>query len=648
MLAIDKAGGVIGKRPNLGCRFVLGHHFDKSRALLADVMRWRHLMLKDSTGIRVKITKLDYDADCCIWFGGHLTDGHSFLRTSDHMTGNGGRFAPSRRNFRKVFLFAPPGIRSDPRSPNRFLTAAPRGRRTSRSFSKAIGLISVWANPLETWPTMAVFLDEADPSAFAISEKAMSRHLWPPCPRVGFASIGALNDRRPPVRDRGNRLSRAVSYLLGLFSRKKPMLTFLQLSDIHFRGGDVVDRHGNPLDYDFRERLLTDARAAIAEIGGISGILICGDIANRGIGSEFGQASEWLQNLCAALDVDPWFVWVVPGNHDLDRERIGEAQRALREQLRGCAPDDLDDVFERILADPTDSESLLEPLENYLEFATAFNCAFGSDPFWTERLDLDAEGNLELRGLNSSLLCGKGDHHTDSPMVIGERQATVAVKDRTVHYTLCHHPHTWLRDDDDVDRLFDQHVHVRVTGHLHTRNLRSSPRGIHLEAGAVSPERNAERRFTEPCIPRYELVSLQTVEVGEVLHLDIVVRGRLWDEDVGWKADPGPEGTFARRYRLDRADPGTPIDPVLGTEAVEISRPLLELRYRLARLQPYDRNQCAQRIGAPLDQILRLPAHRRVGEIFAWAEQGDRLADLWDEVMVAAQIPDPPPKPLRS
>jgi hypothetical protein len=426
------------------------------------------------------------------------------------------------------------------------------------------------------------------------------------------------------------------------------MLTFLQLSDIHFRGDDLIDRYGNPLDYDFRERLVADARRAATELGGVSGVLICGDVADSGVGSEFGQASEWLQNLCAALDVDPWLVWVVPGNHDLDRKRIGDPQLSHRERLRGCDPDDLNDTFERILASPANSESLLEPLENYLEFATAFNCAFGPDLFWTERLDLDAESRLELRGLNSSLLCGKGDHHTNNPMVIGDRQSTVAVQDGAIHYTLCHHPHTWLRDGDHVDDLFDQRVHVRVTGHLHDRRLRSSSRGVHLEAGAVSPERDARRRFTEPCIPRYELISLRTVEADEVLHLDLVVRGRLWSEEGGWKADLGPEGTFARRYRLDRADPGTAIDPDLGATASGISRPLLELRYRLARLQPYDRNQCAQRIGAPLDDILRLPVHRRVGEIFSWAELNNRIADLWDEVMVAAQIPDLPANPLRS
>lgn len=426
------------------------------------------------------------------------------------------------------------------------------------------------------------------------------------------------------------------------------MLTFLQLSDIHFRGGDLVDGHGDPLDYDFRERLIADARQTIRELGGASGVLICGDIANKGAGSEFGQAAEWLQNLCAAINVDPWLVWVVPGNHDIDRAKIGDRQIHLRAELRECASADLDSTFERILADPNDSESLLEPLYNYLEFATAFNCAFDSDPSWTERVEFATDGSLELRGINSALLCGSGDNRKTAPMVIGDRQATVEVADGIVHYTLCHHPHSWLRDGVHVDELFDQRVHVRVTGHLHNRDLRPSTRGVHLEAGAVSPEPDEAGGFTEPCIPRYELISLRTAAIDDELHLDLVIRGRLWDQEQGWRADQSPNGLFARRYHLGASDAAVPIDVgPIGLAAV-ITRPLLELRYRLARLPSYDRVQCAQKIGAPLEDILGAQAHRQVDQIFSWAEENNRLARLWDEVMTQIQTPESRPNPFES
>jgi hypothetical protein len=424
------------------------------------------------------------------------------------------------------------------------------------------------------------------------------------------------------------------------------MLTFLQLSDIHFRdSGSLVEGDARPVDYDFRERLVADARTAVREIGGVSGILICGDIANRGAGSEFGQAIEWLQNLCAAIDIDPWLVWVVPGNHDLDQRRIGDEQCQLRTDLRACTPADVDALFEQILADADKHSALLEPLENYLEFASTYSCAFGPEPFWTERLELTSH-ELELRGVNSALVCGPGDNPEDKPMVIGDRQATVENSPGVVHYTLCHHPSSWLVDRPGVDLLFEERVHVRVTGHLHLRDLRNTPCGVYLSAGAVSPDRDPMGGFTAPCVPRYELVSLRVVEIDSAPNLEIFVRGRVWSDLDGWQADSEPRGTVGRRYRLGDPNSGEDIPVESAEQAADISRPRHELRYLLARLQAYDRDRCAEEINAPLDTILQAPSHRQVGELFDWAESNGRLAALWSAVFAAAQINDPPENPF--
>jgi hypothetical protein len=232
-------------------------------------------------------------------------------------------------------------------------------------------------------------------------------------------------------------------------------------------------------------------------------------------------------------------------------------------------------------------------------------------------------------------------------MVIGDRQATVTSSVDTVHYTLCHHPKEWLIDRPEVDRLFDDQVHIRVTGHVHIRDLKTTGLGVHVCAGAVSPERGAAGTFVAPCVPRYELVSLRTIDVESAAHLEIIVRGRLWSESEGWHADPAPLGSVARRYALGDPGPGVDIPVELGAQAVEILRPLRELRYRLARLQAYDRDQCAQQIGVPLDMVVGAPSHRQVEEIFAWAETRGRLGALWDVVFVAAQIAAPPASPFR-
>ncbi len=425
------------------------------------------------------------------------------------------------------------------------------------------------------------------------------------------------------------------------------MLTFLQLSDIHFRGesGEREEEDEKALDYEFRELLITDARSVIEDLGGASGVLVCGDIADSGEGSQFTQASDWLQNLCVAIGVDPWLVWVVPGNHDLDQTKIGADQERLRMRMRAAPPIDVDATLQRILTDPGDREALLAPLFNYLEFAATYACGFGADMYWSEEIDLGSH-RVGLRGLNSALICGPGsDKESERKLVIGDRQASFASQADLLHYTLCHHPYQWLMDLPAVEQCFLDGVHFRVTGHRHFRWLDRTPLGLHLGAGAVSPNRGKDGEFNNPCIPRYEVISIGVADVGGVPHLDLIVRGRLWQEG-GWVEDCGPGGSVARRYEIGKPNSGRDIPPPDDKEALEISRPERELRFRLARFQAYDREQCAARIGAPLDEVVQAPPHRQVDVLYEWAAANDKLADLWTAMTKAAQLKPSPTNPF--
>lgn len=425
------------------------------------------------------------------------------------------------------------------------------------------------------------------------------------------------------------------------------MHTFLQLSDIHFRGesGERDQEEEEALDYEFRELLISDARSVIESLGGASGVLVCGDIADAGEGSQFTQASDWLQNLCVAVGVDPWLVWVVPGNHDLDQTKIGTDQERLRARLRGVPPTEIDTTFQAILEDPADREALLVPLNNYQEFAAAYACGFGSEMYWTEEIGIGGH-RLCLRGLNSALICGPGrDNESDKKLVIGDRQATFSPQGDLLHYSLCHHPYPWLMDLPNVEQCFADGVHFRVTGHLHVRWLQPTPLGAYLGAGAVSPNRGKDGEFDDPCIPRYEVVTVDVTDVAGKPHFDLTVRGRLWRENK-WIEDPASGGTVARRYEIGRLNSGKDIVPRTPGRPAEIFRPERELRFRLARFQAYDREQCAAKIGAPFDDVVQAPPHLQVDVLFEWAETNGRLAPLWTAMTEAAQLKPPPPNPF--
>jgi 3',5'-cyclic AMP phosphodiesterase CpdA len=102
--------------------------------------------------------------------------------------------------------------------------------------------------------------------------------------------------------------------------------TFLHLSDIHFRKNTdtLYDASKN-----LRDELEADAERNSKELGGIHAILVSGDIAFSGHEDEYKIAHGWLQRLCAKVGCPLENVWVIPGNHDVDRKASPSANLTL-------------------------------------------------------------------------------------------------------------------------------------------------------------------------------------------------------------------------------------------------------------------------------------------------------------------------------
>lgn len=78
-------------------------------------------------------------------------------------------------------------------------------------------------------------------------------------------------------------------------------------------------------------------------VGGATGVLVTGDIAFSGQRSEYQSAASWLLGLCRAIECPDENVWVVPGNHDVDR-KIADSKvtKTLHESIRAKQGNALD------------------------------------------------------------------------------------------------------------------------------------------------------------------------------------------------------------------------------------------------------------------------------------------------------------------
>jgi predicted phosphodiesterase len=413
------------------------------------------------------------------------------------------------------------------------------------------------------------------------------------------------------------------------------MFTFLQLSDIHFRNlskdGEDDDHDAVPepesriQDYQQRELLIEDVLEQKSGLGGYSAVLVAGDIANAGEPEQFAQAHTFLRNLCTAVEIKPWNVWTVPGNHDVETAAIDSYGHELRERIRGTAEGSLDAVLAQLLSHPKEGPLLLTPLQSYLEFADAFGCAFdASQLHWSIELDSIGPRQLALRGISSALLCAKGDGNPKRPTIIGEPQAS-GWSDQRIHLSLCHHPHCWLLDRDEIDDLFGKHVQVRVTGHLHKRELSYNDIGIYLQAGAVSPRRGPEGTYGEGYEPSYDVIMLNQTEIEGSPYLDIVVRCRRWDdEERNWVA----AGEEMRRFPLGHDKPSVVLRQASESALEAPDVEMREARYKLAQMPQTDKLEVVEALGAPMSDFIDAPPWSIVTAIFDWAGENGKLAQL--------------------
>ena len=225
-------------------------------------------------------------------------------------------------------------------------------------------------------------------------------------------------------------------------------IVLVHLSDIHFTGVSGTTVHD--LDSDVRNELVRDASTLTRTLGGVTGVLVTGDIAFSGQRAEYDRAASWLLEFCRAIGCADESVWVVPGNHDVDRRTASsKVTKTFHESIRSKSGPAIDAELREILSDAQSAAALLAPLTEYNTFAARFQCSISAEkPYWERDLVLECGTVVRLRGLCSALVSNA--HDTKSNIVLGTAQVSVPRVDGVEYLTLCHHPPDWLQDQDAV------------------------------------------------------------------------------------------------------------------------------------------------------------------------------------------------------
>ena len=237
-------------------------------------------------------------------------------------------------------------------------------------------------------------------------------------------------------------------------------ITWLHISDFHIKTGDSYDR-------DKVLGALVKSIAHYAENGRSPDLIFAtGDIAFSGIEKEYTLAGKFFDDLLSVTKLDKSRLFIIPGNHDVDRNAGIGLARTLASR----------EVSDKYFKPASDKPHLAQKMRAFLDwhntYFKGYRAASGKSTCGPVEL-LEIKGRrLGILPINSALFCEGADDHNN--LWVGRRCLDAAVEElkilRTdVNLALVHHPLEWLHpiEGSNIQAELEASVHILLRGHLH-------------------------------------------------------------------------------------------------------------------------------------------------------------------------------------
>ena len=138
-------------------------------------------------------------------------------------------------------------------------------------------------------------------------------------------------------------------------------MKILQISDIHW----TKRKHWNDDFAGMKSRFLVEIKEYIEAGNEIDYIFICGDIAYKGMTEEYDKALEYIDKICKIIGCTRQEVFVVPGNHDLNRKAAGYQTREMINAALAFAPNNENFLDEVVLKSGSLRKNLFAAFTDY-------------------------------------------------------------------------------------------------------------------------------------------------------------------------------------------------------------------------------------------------------------------------------------------
>jgi tetratricopeptide (TPR) repeat protein len=342
-------------------------------------------------------------------------------------------------------------------------------------------------------------------------------------------------------------------------------LRILHISDLHIRGDWEKEAWR-------RSRVLGDAWKRnldeVAQDGPVDLVAFTGDLAFSGRRVEYEGVGQFLDEVLSRLKCPRERLFLVPGNHDVDRSIARTSWKKLRALLR---PDDAQE-FSQWMASPKEwaprgfraamRDEVLSRQSAYREWVgkelarPGLLPSAGLHPRLGYRETLHLPGRpfaIHVIGLDSAWLAG--DEHDSGRLWLTDDQVMRLATEEGqqlagVRLALIHHPLDQLMDGAHARLLLAKHADVLLRGHLHEAEamlLEEPSSGLRSLAAGCLYESD---RYPNSC----QLLQLTVDDKGRLEACEVWFRS--WSRRGHWYSDDSLyPGTSAGRLRWGDAAP---------------------------------------------------------------------------------------------
>ena len=339
-------------------------------------------------------------------------------------------------------------------------------------------------------------------------------------------------------------------------------MKILQISDIHW----TKRKRWNEDFKGMKATFLKDMEQYREANGCIDYVFICGDIAFKGLEEEYSSAKKYVDEICEKIGCSEKDVYVVPGNHDLNRKAKGAPVREIIDAALAFGLKNnsfLDDVIMK----PGDLRmAVFEAFRDYHQFARESFCdekAMGKclngdtlteitdddDLFYETRLGKKVgDVYVRLRGVNTALNCDANDWNEENKdghkQILPRRAYVMGVANKQeIRILMGHHPLAFLTNKEEIEDYINKNYHIQLFGHVHSQQVEGD-NFVRLQSGAFDPPK--DNKTPTKYRPVYNIIEITQKDQK---HVAVKCGAQIWDTNqfVEYK-----EGSFKKVLTIER------------------------------------------------------------------------------------------------